>query len=151
MVSAAAMNIKAVREPVLNFVFHKSSGGNNTKVNVSSKSTKDIIFDYIPSGYKCSKKQYLYKNNQIIYKYSNDSNDIIYIKVQTNQEYSNYINQSSLEKYDELTYKNKKYYFLSGKSNTLLSYKSNCIFSIISSHSKSELLKIAENIHLKTK
>ena len=145
------MNIKAVREPVLNFVLHKSNGGNNTKLNVSSKSTKDFIFDYMPSGYKCNKKQYLYKNNQIIYKYTNHSNDIIYIKVQTNQEYNNYINQNSLEKYDELTYKNKKYYFLSGKSNTLLAYKNNCIFSIISSHSKSELLKIAENIHIKTK
>ena len=40
VVSAAAMNIKAVREPVLNLEFHRSVNCNKTNVN-SQDNTKD--------------------------------------------------------------------------------------------------------------
>ena len=69
VVSAAAMNIKAVREPVLNFVFHRSVNGNKTNVN-SQDNTKDhydVSFKYIPDGYKQEKVTYSMNNLSLIH------------------------------------------------------------------------------------
>ena len=147
VVSAAGMNIKAVREPVLNFVFHKSINGNKT--NINSKESKDytILFNYIPDGYKQQKVTYSMNTDQIAYKYYNKSiDDYIYIKLQTNQEYDSYINQSSISNYDKLKYNNHSYYFLAGKTNTLVTYKNHCIISIICKEKQSTLLKIADSL-----
>ena len=52
VVSAAAMNIKAVREPVLNFVFHRSVNGNRTSVCLlyTSPSPRDGLLSRMPSS-----------------------------------------------------------------------------------------------------
>lgn len=151
VVSAAAMNIKAVREPVLNFVFNMNSRKNKTELVSQNKNTSsvDINFSYIPSGYKYTKKQFLYESQQLIYTYEKENSPIIFIKIQLDENYKNFINQYSNKKYEELIYKNKKFYYLSGDQQTLFSYKNNSIISVISSCSKDELLKIAVNISIK--
>lgn len=148
--SAAAMNIQAVREPVLNFVFNKNSNGSKTKVNVQENSKEKInfIFGYMPDGYKCTKKQYLYKEKQQIYKYENSKiNDYIYIKIQTDQKYDSYTNLIN-DGYSEITKNSKSYYCITGDKNRLLWYHNKSIFNIISSLSEDEMIKIAQNIKL---
>ena len=147
IVSAAAMNIKAVREPVLNFVFKQNGNNNKIKINEQQKNNLSFTFNYIPKNYKLAQKQTSPK--QIVYEYTNKNNDSLYIKIQLNTTYDNYIDQSKQENYSELSIADKKYYFLSGKQNTLLSYKRNNIFSIIGSLQQSELVKIASNIKIK--
>lgn len=151
VVSAAAMNIKAVREPVLNFVFKQNGTTNKAQLNNKKKiSTPIFSFNYIPKDYKLTKKTYGGKNNQSTYEYKNTTtNDFIYIRIQSNQKYNNYLNQSSSNEYEELHYKNHTYYFLSGDSNTLMGYKNNCIISIISTKEQNELLKILTSIKTK--
>lgn len=144
IISAAAMNIKAVREPVLNFVFKQNGSNNKTKVNEQQKTNSKFIFKYIPSKYKLRSKQV--SNKQLLYEYTDASDNFLYIKIQQNASYDNYINQSNQDNYTELHINGKKYYFLSGDQNTLLMYKSSNIFSIISSLSQSELIKVAENV-----
>ncbi len=53
VVSAAAMNIKAVRQPVLNFVFHKNNITNKTNINSKqqSKNNYDIVSSICLNGY----------------------------------------------------------------------------------------------------
>lgn len=146
VVSAAAMNIKAVRQPILNFVFHKDNNANKTNVNSKqqSKNNYDITFKYIPTGYKQQKVTYSAHDTQIAYTYFNQKLDkYLFINVQVDQDYDSYVNQSSLSDYEKLTYKDHTYYFLSGKTNTLITYKNRCIVSIISSENKDKLLKVA--------
>ena len=154
VVSAAAMNIKAVREPVLNFVFHRSVNGNKTNVN-SQDNTKDhydVSFKYIPDGYKQEKVTYSMNNDQISYQfYNNKLKKDLFINIQIDQDYDSYVNQSSLSKYDKITYENHTYYFLSGDTNTLITYKNHSIISIMSSETKNQLLKIATYLKFKTK
>lgn len=71
VISAAAMNIKAVRQPVLNFVFHKSNHNNKTNINSKNKSNHDIAFKYIPNGYELQKKTSSAGSNQITYTFYN--------------------------------------------------------------------------------
>lgn len=150
VVSAAAMNIKAVREPVLNFVFHKSDNQNKSKVNFNSKDNLDFVFKYMPTDYSFSKKIHTDGKSQIYYEYKNNNEEYIYINVQLNQKYNNYINQNSSKKYEEISSKNRTYYFLNGsKNNTLMFFKNNCIFTITSKISSSELIKIAEKTSIK--
>lgn len=151
VISAAAMNIKAVRQPVLNLIFRQSNSRIQRNTTIKDQNLDNISFSYIPDGYKCTKKQYLPESFQSIYKFENNqSNNHIYIKIQSNQKYDNYINQSVLKKYEKLAYQNQKYYFLAGKQkNSLLFYKNQSIFSITSSINKDELLKIAQNIKIK--
>lgn len=152
VISAAAMNIKAVREPVLNFVFHKSINGNKTNINSKTKANYNISFDYIPNGYTEEKVTYSMNKNQATYKfYNKNNNNKMYIDVQMDQQYDAYINQSSLSKYDKITYKNRTYYFLSGDDNTLITYKNHCIISIISPENQKQLLKIATYSKVKHK
>ena len=147
--SAAAMNIKAVREPVLHFVFKQNSSRTKTNVKNSKKNDVDFAFDYMPDGYVYTKKQHMAENTQIIYSFDNHkTNDSIYISIQLGQDYSNYINQSNTKKYEELTYNNHKYYFLSSKQNSLLFFKSKNIITITSSLNQKQLLKIAENLRI---
>lgn len=147
--SAAAMNIKAVREPVLNFVFKQNSSRTRTNTKAPQKTTDNFSFKYIPDGYTCTKKQYASDNYQSVFKFENKNiEDSIYIKIQSNQKYDNYISQTQKKNYEELTYNNKKYYFLSSTQNTLMFFKQHNIFSITSSKSQKELLKIAENIRI---
>lgn len=150
VISAAAMNIKAVREPVLNFVFHKTNNKNKTNINSNNQSNYDITFNYVPKGYKQQKVSYTTDKNRITYKfYNNKINQYLYTNIETNQDYDSYVNQSSISDYDKLTYKNHTYYFLSGDKNTLVTYKNHCIISIISSEGQSELLKIASFLKIK--
>lgn len=151
VVSAAAMNIKAVREPVLNFVFHRSVNGNKTNINSddNTKNRYDVSFKYIPEGYKQQKVTYSMNNEQISYQfYNNKSKKDLFINIQTDQDYDAYVNQSSLSKYDKITYKNHTYYFLSGNKNTLITYKNHCIISIMSTEKQSQLLNIASSSKL---
>lgn len=149
VVSAAAMNIKAVREPVLNFVFHRSVNGNKTNINSkdNAKDQYDVSFKYIPDGYKQQKVTYSVNNDRQSYNFYNEKLDkTIYINIETNQSYDSYISQSS--NYDKLTYKNRTYYFLSDKKNTLITYKNHCIITIVSVETQSQLLKTASSIKL---
>ena len=154
VVSAAAMNIKAVRQPVLNFVFHKNNITNKTNINSKKqgKNNYEIAFKYMPNGYKQQKVTYSSDNTQITYTYINKklSKDI-FINIQINQNYDSYVNQSSLSDYEKLTYKDHTYYFLSGDTNTLITYKNHCIISVMSAESKNELLKIASSSQLNIK
>lgn len=149
VISAAAMNIKAVRQPVLNLIFKQSNSHIQHNTTIKNQSLDNISFSYIPNGYKCTKKQYLPESFQSIYKFENNqTSDCIYIKIQSNQDFSNYINQHSLKNYEQLTHNNKKYYFLASKKNSLIFSKKQNIFSITSTINKTELLKIADNIKI---
>lgn len=148
VISAAAMNIKAVRQPVLNLIFKQDNSHTQTKTstNIKKENSDKFSFSYIPTGYKCTKKQFLLENPQSIYKFENSkNNDCIYIKIQSEQDFNNYLSQHNLKNYEELTYNKHKYYFLANKKNILIFFKQQNIFSITSSCSKKELLKIAEN------
>ena len=143
-VFAAGMNIKAVRQPVLNFVLRKGNNKNKTNINSEHKDNYTISFKYMPNDYKQQKISYSNQNDQIIYEfYSKKTNNYLYVKAQLNQKYDSYINQSFISKYDKITYKNHTYYFLSGDTNTLVTYKNHSIVSIISTKDQSDLLKIA--------
>ena len=61
------------------------------------------------------------------------------------------VNQSSLSDYEKFTYKNHTYYFLSGDTNTLITYKNHCIVSIMSAESKNILLEIVASSKLNIK
>ena len=145
--SVTAMNVKAFREPILNFIFKMNNGSDKTKVSLNySQEDENFSFNYIPKGYECTKKQYLDENTQIAYEYQkNDS--FLYITVQLNQKYDNYINRSN--GYEKITTENKTFYFLKDTQNTLLFYEHHAIFTITSDESKSELIKVAQNIKVK--
>lgn len=152
VVFAAGMNIKAVRQPVLNFVLHKGNNKNKANINSRNKINYDISFKYIPNDYKQRKISYSNQNDQITYTfYDQKAKQTLYINFQLNQAYDAYVNQSSLSDYDKITYKNHTYYFLSGNRNTLITYKNNCIVSIMSTQNQSQLLKIADNLKIKPK
>lgn len=146
--SITAMNVKAFREPVLNFIF-RMNGSNKTKVEISKSEIpkNEISFGYIPKGYKCSKQQYLDSSNQVVYKYINSQNKCIYIKIHSKQIYSTY---SKLIKnnYEKIIMNKKTYYFVDSNKNRLFWYHDKTIFTIISEESQSELLKIAENLEI---
>ncbi|WP_346684831.1 DUF4367 domain-containing protein [Anaerostipes butyraticus] len=148
--SVTAMNVKAFREPILNFIFRQNSTlKNKTKVNVNEKDNNvedQFQFNYIPDGYECVKEQYLHDNTQIIYDYKKN-NLYLYITVQLDQKYDNYINQSN--GYEKLFIDNETYFFLSDSQNTLLFYNYNAIFKITSTESQSEMIKIVQNIKTK--
>ncbi|MFR2776551.1 MAG: DUF4367 domain-containing protein [Anaerostipes sp.] len=148
--SAAAMNIQAVREPVLNFVFNQTGKDNKSTVSIETKSKKktNFILKYIPDGYKQTKKTFSDTQRQFAYEFYNQTDSkYIYIKIQLNEKYENYtkiINNS----YSEITKNSRSYYFISGNKNRLLWYHNKNIFSIISSLSEDEMIKIAENIKI---
>lgn len=145
-----AMNVKAFREPVLNFIFNRSSNLNDkTKVDVKDdyKTKEKFTFGYIPDGYKLEKEQYLHKEKQVIYDYKKYSNKYIHICLQPDQEYSTYQNMNK-SSYTKINHNNKTYYFIKGKSNKFLWYNQNIIFNISSSLNENEMLKIAENIKI---
>lgn len=148
--SVTAMNVKAFREPILNFIFRQNSTlKNKTKVDVNEEDNNvedQFQFNYIPDGYECVKEQYLHDNTQIIYDYKKN-NLYLYITVQLDQKYDNYINQSN--GYEKLFIDNETYFFLSDSQNTLLFYNYNAIFKITSTESQSEMIKIVQNIKTK--
>lgn len=152
VISAAAMNIKAVRQPVLNFVFHKGNIKNKTNINSKNKSNYDINFKYIPNGYVQQKASYSVDSNQMTYNFYNTKSDNgIYIEIQIDQDYDTYVKQSSLSDYDKISYKNHSYYYSSTENNTLITYKNHCIISIMSKESKTQLLKMAASFTIKHK
>lgn len=147
IVSATAMNVRAFREPVLNFIFKMNGSGNkaNIKVKQNPKTEDKFSFGYIPDGYKCIKKQYSDKNKQVAYEYKNSKDCYLFIYLQLNQKYDTYqnIDKSSYTKTEKNTH---SYYFIQGKQNKLLWYKNNVIFTISSILSDDEMIKIAEHI-----
>ena len=147
--SAAAMNIQAVREPVLNFVFNRNNNVNKASINLeqSSNQEKNYIFQYIPDGYKLAKKQYFNTDNQIVYTYQNDNQKTMYIKIQSNQTYENYTRLVN-NNYSKITKNSRSYYSIQGNKNRILWYRNKTIFNIISSLSEDEMIKIAENIKI---
>lgn len=152
--SVTAMNVKAFREPILNFIFRQNSDlKNKTKVDVEEDNADNNIedqfqFNYIPEGYECTKEQFLYENTQIVYDYQKNDT-FMYITVQLNQKYDNYINQSESDGYEKIIVNNQSYFFLENKQNILLFFKHNAIFKITSVESQAEMIKIAENIQFK--
>lgn len=145
--SVTAMNVKAFREPILNFIFKMNNSSDKTKVSLNNhQEAENFIFNYIPKGYECTKEQYLDENTQIAYEYKNN-NSFLYITIQLNQKYDNYITQSN--GYEKLFVDDETYYFLDGSQNTLLFYNHNTIFKITSIESQSEMIKIAQNITFK--
>ncbi len=145
-----AMNVKAFREPVLNFIFNRSSNLNDkTKVDVKddSKTKEKFTFGYIPDGYKFIEEKYSNNSSHIIYNYKNSLDQHIHIYLQPNQEYTTYQNMDK-SSYTEIKKQNKTYYFIKGKSNKFLWYNQNIIFNISSSLNENEMLKIAENIKI---
>lgn len=148
--SVTAMNVKAFREPILNFIFNQNhSLKNKTQVGLTEsddENNKDQFqFEYIPDGYKCVKEQYLDGDTQIIYDYQKN-NTFLYIAIQLNQKYDNYVNQSESEGYKKVITDTDTFYFLDSEQKTLLFYKNNTIFKITSEESQSEMIKIAQNI-----
>lgn len=150
IVSVTAMNVKAFREPVLNFIF-KMNGSDTTEIKTGNniKTKENYSFSYIPKGYTCIKKHYLDNKSQIIYTYKNKENKFFYIKVQFNETQTSYAKISKNGNYEELFQNNHHFYFLENKNNTLLMYKNNCIFRIIGSLEKNELIRIASAIKIK--
>lgn len=148
--SVTAMNVKAFREPILNFIFRSSDKSNRTKVDVDETNNNEdqFEFDYIPEGYECTKIQSSSNNDHIIYNYQN-GNSFLYITVQLNQKYDNYINQSEFDGYEKIIKDNQTFYFLKNSQNILLFYNHNTIFKITSNESQTEMIKIAQNINLK--
>lgn len=145
-----AMNVKAFREPVLNFIFNRSSNLNDkTKVDVKDdyKTKEKFTFGYIPDGYTFEKEQSSNKGDQITYNYKNSQDKYIYIYLQPNQDYNTYQNMDK-SSYTKMEKQNKIYYFIKGKSNKFLWYNQNIIFNISSSLNENEMLKIAENIKI---
>lgn len=145
-----AMNVKAFREPVLNFIFNRNSNLNDkTKVDVkdNSKTKEKFTFGYIPDGYKFIEEKYSNNSSHIIYNYKNSLDQHIHIYLQPNQEYTTYQNMNK-SSYTEIKKQNKTYYFIKGKSNKFLWYNQNIIFNISSSLNENEMLKIAENIKI---
>lgn len=67
------MNVKAFREPILNFIFRQNSTlKNKTKVDVNEEDNNvedQFQFNYIPDGYECTKIQTSNSNSQIAYDY----------------------------------------------------------------------------------
>lgn len=147
-----AMNVKAFREPVLNFIFRSTSDKNKTKINIKNteKIKEKFKFGYIPDGYKCVKEQHLHDNTQMIYDYKNSKNEHIYIKMELNQKYDTYnnINKSS---YTKIKNSDCTYYFINGSLNKLLWYKENIIFNISSNLNENEMIQIANNIKFSNK
>lgn len=144
IVSATAMNVRAFREPVLNFIF-KMNGSDKTKVTVKENTTEKFSFQYIPKGYKYIKKQYSDSNNQMIYTYEDTNKNCIYICLQLNQKYNTYQNMDK-SSYSKIEKNKHSYYFIEGNQNKLLWYKNNVIFTISSTLSDDEMIKIAEHI-----
>ena len=110
--SVTAMNVKAFREPILNFIFRSSDKNNRTKVDVDETNNNEdqFEFDYIPEGYELVKEQHLYDNTQITYDYQKDDS-FLYITIQLNQKYDNYISQSESGEYNKITDNNQTFYF----------------------------------------
>lgn len=148
--SVTAMNVKAFREPILNFIFRSSDKDNRAKVEINETNNNEdqFQFDYIPKGYECAKIQSSSNGKQIVYDYQKNKS-YLYITIQLNQKYDNYINQSESGDYSKISIDNQTFYFLKDTQNTLLFYKHNAIFTITSNESQSEMIKIAQNMKLK--
>lgn len=147
--TVTVMNVKAFREPVLNFIFKMNGTKNKTKVRVedASKKKQSFSFNYLPDGYKYVKKWHLYADSQIVYEFQNKKKQHLYINIQLNQTQEAYNDISKNDPYTEITKNNNTYYFLPGKNNTLLFYKDHTIFTIIAKEADLELIKVAENIN----
>lgn len=145
--SVTAMNVKAFREPILNFIFRSSDNDNRTKVNVqeTDNSEDQFQFDYIPKGYEHIKTHYVDDHTQITYEYKNSQNQYLYIKIQTKQTYDTYSNLINND-YTKLTKENQTYYYIESTKNRLIWYKNSVIFSIISYEPVDELIKISQNM-----
>lgn len=148
--SVTAMNVKAFREPILNFIFRSSDKDNRAKVEINETNNAEdqFQFEYIPEGYKCTKIQSFSNDTQIVYDYQKNES-FLYITIQLNQKYDNYINQSESGNYSKISINDQTFYFLKDNQNTLLFYDHNAIFKITSKESQSELIKIAQNIKFK--
>lgn len=145
--SVTAMNVKAFREPILNFIFRSSDKSNRTKVDVDETNNNEdqFEFDYIPEGYECTKENYVSDQSYISYEFSNNENDYIYIHIQLNQSFNSYQNMDK-SSYSKITKNNNTYYFIEGNQNKLLWYKKNIIFNISASLDEPSMINIAENI-----
>lgn len=148
--SVTAMNVKAFREPILNFIFNQNhSLKNKTQIDTTKSNDNNIEdlfqFNYIPDGYECEKIQSSTSKGQVVYDYKNDD-AFLYITVLVNQKYDNYINQSQNGDYEKIIIDEDTFYFLESEQKTLLFYKNNSIFTITSKESQSEMIKIAQHI-----
>lgn len=147
--SVTAMNVKAFREPILNFIFRQNSNlKNKTKVDFDEKNNgieNQFQFNYIPKGYELIKEQHLHNNTQFTYDYKNSENKYLYIKIQTDQSYDNYSNLINND-YSKIINSHQTYYYIESNKNRLLWYDNNIIFSIISYEPVDELIKISQNI-----
>lgn len=148
--SVTAMNVKAFREPILNFIFNQNhSLKNKTQIDTTKSNDNNIEdlfqFNYIPDGYECEKIQSSTSKGQVVYDYENDD-AFLYITVLVNQKYDNYINQSQNGDYEKIIIDEDTFYFLESEQKTLLFYKNNSIFTITSKESQSEMIKIAQHI-----
>lgn len=146
--SVTAMNVKAFREPILNFIFKMNGPQNKTKVDTNdSQIQNQISFDFIPEGYECIKEQHLHNDTQITYDYKNDSDEFLYIYLQLNQDYDAYqnIDKSS---YTKIEKNNHIFYYTEGTQNNLLWYQNQIIFTITSTLDDSTMIQIAENIKM---
>lgn len=147
--ATTAMNVRAFREPVLNFIFKMNASENkaNIKIAENEKSKERFSFGYIPEGYKCTKKQYFGNKKQFVYSLESKNSQPIYIKMQLNKSYTTY-SKLIKDNYTEISKNSRTYYFISSNNNRLLWYHNKTIFNIISNKTEDELIKIAENIKI---
>ena len=145
--SVTAMNVKAFREPILNFIFRSSNDDNRTKVDIRETDNieNQFEFGYIPEGYECVKENYVNDHSQVAYQYQN-GDSFLYITLQFDQKYDNYINQSESGNYTKIIKEDETFVFLESEQNTLLFYKNHAIITITSIEHQSEMIKIAQNI-----
>ncbi len=145
--SVTAMNVKAFREPILNFIFRSSDKDNRAKVEINeTNDNKDQFqFDYIPKGYECIKKQSTSNGTQISYDFKNDDNNYLYIHILLNQDYTSYQNIDKTN-YSEIYKDNFTYYYMKGNTNKLLWYKNGIVYTLSSNFEDDIMIKIAQNI-----
>ena len=147
--SVTSMNVKAFREPILNFIFRSSDDDNRTKVDIrETDSIEDQFeFGYIPEGYECVKENYVNDHSYIAYQFENSNKNNIYIYIQLNTDFDAYQNMDK-SSYTKINKENISYYFIQGSNNKLLWYRQNIIFTISSTLNETNMIKIAENIKI---
>lgn len=146
MASVTLMSVETFREPVMNFIFNKSSSQNRTRIQIQTHGeNKDFNFTYLPSGYSFSEKKVSENNTHILYKFKDKSSNVIYLNIILNTTAKNYSNMNK-DDYSIIRRKNIEYYYIDDTFSQLLWYKHKIIYKLNGTLSKDELLKIAEGV-----
>lgn len=146
MASITVMSVEAFREPIINFIINKQNFKNRTRIQTSTnESIKDFHFTYLPPGYSFIEKKVSDNESHILYKFQDESSNILYISIILNTTAKNYSNMDKSD-YSILKQNNTEYYYIKDNFSQLLWYKNKAIYKINASLSKEEIIKVAEGI-----